>query len=149
MSEEIERRLDSEELKLAPFGKRALALFLDDLIVSGLIFIALFDNLSSDNIAQTIDAINKAILFIILVKIAYQAVFVALYGATLGKMALRIRVVDANSLDNPTWTKSIIRALVRVVSEMIFYIGFAWAISNPLRQTWHDKAAKTLVLDAS
>lgn len=149
MSIDIEQKLDHEGLKLASIGKRAVALFLDDLIVSALVLIAIFDKISGDDITQTIEAINKALVLILLVKIAYQTVFIALYGATPGKMAMRLRVVSINAMDNPTWPNAIIRASVRILSEMFFYIGFAWALSNPLKQTWHDKAAKTLVLDAS
>lgn len=149
MNEEIEHKLDKEELRLASFGKRALALLLDDLIVSVLILIAMFDKFSADNIEQTIGVINQSIMFVMMVKFAYHAVFVALYGATPGKMAMRIRVIDISTLDNPNWLASIARSSVRLVSEIMFYIGFAWAFANPLRQTWQDKAARTLVLDAS
>ena len=41
-----------------------------------------------------------------------------------------------------------IRAVMRVVSEILFYFGFVVAFFSPLKLTWHDKFAKTLVVDA-
>lgn len=148
MNEEIEKKLDKEEIKLASIQKRAAALLIDDLIVAGLILVAMFDKLNADNIEQSINAINQSIFFIMMVKFAYQTVFVAMYGATPAKMILRMRVIDIATLDNPSWIASATRSSMRLLSEIVFYVGFAWAIANPLRQTWQDKAAKTLVIDA-
>jgi len=50
--------------------------------------------------------------------------------------------------DNPNFAVSLNRAIFRIISEMIFYLGFLWGMFDPARQTWHDKTAKTLVIDA-
>ncbi|MCF6173268.1 MAG: RDD family protein [Campylobacteraceae bacterium] len=78
----------------------------------------------------------------------YQAFFVWAYGATPGKMLLKIRVISTVDLGNPNMIYSINRSLIRIVSESLFYIGFLWAFTNPKRETWHDKVAKTLVVNA-
>ena len=78
-------------------------------------------------------------------KIIYQAFFVMQYGASLGKIAMKIRVIEIKTLDNPNVISSLNRAIFRVISEMLFYLGFLWGMMDPSRQTWHDKTAKTLV----
>ena len=102
--------------------------------------------------AQTVEDIilltNNYIMQYILMKIVYQTFFVMQYGATLGKLAMKIRVIDIATLDNPSFAVSLNRAIFRIISEMIFYLGFLWGIFDPWRQTWHDKTAKTLVIDA-
>jgi len=107
-------------------------------------FSSAFDG--STNPAQVIVVINQIILFILLLKVAYHTIFVYLYGATVGKLALKIRVVDEGLLDNPTILNSLIRAGMRLVSEGMFYVGFLWGAFSKTRQTWHDMSAKTLVI---
>lgn len=70
------------------------------------------------------------------------------YGATIGKLAMKIRVIEINTLENPNVLVALNRAIFRVVSEMLFYLGFLWAMFDPARQGWHDKTAKTLVVNA-
>ena len=66
---------------------------------------------------------------------------------TVGKMLLKIRVVEIESATTPSLSVAFIRAMLRVVSETIFYIGYLMAYFNPLAQTLHDKIAKTVVVD--
>jgi len=93
-------------------------------------------------------AINSLFPYIVLLKVLYQTFFVWQYGATLGKMAVKIKVVDEKSFDNLNLQYSFLRAVVRIVSESLFYLGFVWGILSPTKQTWHDKAAKSLVINA-
>ena len=149
MNEEIEKLLNREHLQLASIPKRAVAFFIDEMLLSFLLIIAMSDSFSK---AQTVEDIilltNSYIMQYILMKIVYQTFFVMQYGATLGKLAMKIRVIDIATLDNPSFAVSLNRAIFRIISEMIFYLGFLWGIFDPQRQTWHDKTAKTLVIDA-
>lgn len=82
-----------------------------------------------------------------LLKIIYQTLFVYMYGATLGKMVMKIKIIEIKTLQKPSLSASFNRAVFRIVSEMIFYLGFLWGVLNPTRQTWHDLTAKTLVIN--
>ena len=62
-------------------------------------------------------------------------------------MAFKIVCIDAQILDKPSFMASLSRAMMRVVGEVCFYLGFAWAFGNEARQTWHDKIARTVVVD--
>nr|WP_238389205.1 RDD family protein [Campylobacter fetus] len=50
-------------------------------------------------------------------------------------------------LSKPSLQASFLRAIVRVLSEWLFYLGFVWALSNQARQTWHDKLASVVKID--
>ncbi len=149
MMDRIVEKLHKEGIVLAPFSKRVWAFAIDDIVISLLFYIIFFDEISrygSDLYTLSL-FINQIFPYILLVKIAYQTIFVALYGQTLGKMVLKIRVVNRDYLDTPTWHESFVRAVWRIVSELFFYLGFIWAKFNPLLETWHDKMAKSIVID--
>ncbi len=149
MNEEIEGLLHRENLTLADIKKRSMAFFIDEMMLSFLLVIALWDTFTQ---AQTMEEMilvtNSFVLEFMAVKIIYQAFFVMQYGATLGKIIMKIRVIEIRTLDNPNVIVALNRAIFRVISEMLFYLGFLWGMMDPNRQTWHDKTAKSLVVNA-
>lgn len=147
--EELVKRFEQENITLASIGARALAFVIDELLVS-LLFIAIYWNqfVNAADVEQTIVIMNTMVIYVMLLKIVFQSFFVWMYGATPGKMLAKIRVIYVYDLDNPSPTRAVLRAAVRVLSETIFYLGFLWAMLNPKRETWHDKAAGTLVINA-
>ena len=149
MNEEIENLLHREELSLADTKKRALAFFIDEMLLSLLLIFALWDSFASANTMEELIVItNTFVLEYMFMKIIYQAFFVMQYGATIGKIMTKIRIVEIRTLSNPNVIVSLNRAIFRVISEMLFYLGFLWGMMNPNRQTWHDLTAKTLVVNA-
>jgi len=147
--EQIQTELDREGMKLASFNKRAIAFMLDDMIISLIFAVIFWDKFKTLVEPEALVLfINSLFIYILIVKTIYQTIFIALYGQTLGKMVMKIRVINREYLDQPSYLEAIQRAVVRAVSEVAFYIGFVWANFTPLRQTWHDKFAKTLVVDA-
>lgn len=149
MNEEIENILHREGLHLASIKKRALAFFIDEMLLSFLLVIAMSDSFSKTQTMEDIIILtNTYALEYIMMKIVYQTFFVMQYGATLGKLAVKIRVIDIRTMGNPNIFVSLNRAIFRIISEMVFYLGFLWGMMDPARQTWHDKTAKTLVVDA-
>ena len=141
-------------MNIAPLSKRVIAFGIDEIILATLFTIVLLvidepeimaaaqsrSNLEVQKIA------SKFILHYAIIKFLYQAIFVYLYGATLGKLAVKIYCVraDGSSMDIAT---AAIRAAVRLISEMIFYMGFLVAFFTNSRQSLHDMAAKTLVVE--
>lgn len=67
------------------------------------------------------------------------------YQATVGKLALGIRVtdLDGNSLD---FVKALIRNICKIISQMILFIGFIMAGFTEKKQGLHDIIAGTLVV---
>ncbi len=148
MNEDILERLERENLSLASINKRGWAYFVDEMVVSFLIMIIFWDRLFSVTTPEDmILMMNSLAVYVVILKIIYQTFFVWYYGATPGKLLLKIKVVDREVFENPSFLNSFVRAVVRIVSEMFFYLGFIWALMNPLKEAWHDKAAKTLVIN--
>jgi uncharacterized RDD family membrane protein YckC len=149
MNNDIETLLSRENLQLATVRSRAAAFGIDELLLSTLLFIILWDSISTaTSVEAIILVINRFILEYIAIKIVYQTFFTMQYGATLGKIMMKIRIINTKTLANPGFLSAFNRSVFRIVSEMLFYLGFAWAIFDPYRRTWHDLSAQTLVVDA-
>jgi uncharacterized RDD family membrane protein YckC len=149
LNEEIENILHREGIILASNKKRAMAFFIDEMLLSFLLVIALWDSFAQAvTMEQMINITNTFVLEYMLMKIIYQAFFVMQYGASIGKIVMKIRVIDINTIQTPNVIVSLNRSIFRVISELLMYLGFLWGLLNPERQTWHDKTAKTLVVDA-
>lgn len=147
--EEIIEKFERENITLASISARSWAYFVDELLIS-LLFVLIYWNYipEDSNIEETINTINSMVPYVLLLKVLYQTFFVTMYGATIGKILLKIKVVSVNDLENPSFLSSFNRALMRIVSESFLYLGFLWAFFNPKKETWHDKFGKTLVVNA-
>jgi uncharacterized RDD family membrane protein YckC len=66
--------------------------------------------------------------------------------ATPGKIAIRARIVDADTGDAPSTGKLVIRYLGYYVSTIALFMGFIWIAFDPRKQGWHDKMANTVVV---
>lgn len=88
----------------------------------------------------------------LLAAFAYETVFVAKFGATVGKLVTGMRVVHEDDAVLPTWRSAAIRAGVPVVGVLFLIVGLfvVWGsvILDPgyRRQGWHDKLAHTVVV---
>ena len=148
MNEDIENILHREGITLADKGKRATAFFIDEILLSLLLLIALWESFAQTTTTEEVIMLtNSVVLEYMALKIIYQAFFVMQYGASIGKIIMKIRVIEVQTRQKPNVLIALNRAIFRVVSEMFFYLGFIWGMMNPSRQTWHDKTAKTLVVN--
>jgi uncharacterized RDD family membrane protein YckC len=149
MNEQLDDLLDREHLSVASIKARSVAFGIDEVLISTLLLIVLWDSISA---AKTVEAIieltNHFILEFMTIKIIYQTFFTMQYGATLGKIAMKIRVIEVKTLSNPNFFSAFNRAVFRVVSEALLYFGFLWAFLDPYRRSWHDFTAKTVVVNA-
>ena len=67
-------------------------------------------------------------------------------AATPGKMALRLRIVDARTGGKPTLGQFIVRYIGYYVSTIPLCLGFIWVGIDRRKQGWHDKMAGTVVV---
>ena len=65
---------------------------------------------------------------------------------TLGKMVVGIKVVDEFG-QRMTPAKSGVRNLFKILSMLLFFLGFFWILIDRSKQGWHDKIARTYVVD--
>ena len=149
-NDELIEKFESENITLAPLQKRGLAYIIDEILISVLFMFIYLDQIPHNvSTEEMIDAINSMFGYVVVLKVAYQTFFISMYGATLGRIAMKIRVISTDDLENPSLILALSRSAFRIISESIFYLGFIWAYLNPKRETWHDKVANTLVVNAN
>jgi len=146
---DLEEKLYREGLSVASFGKRVYAYTIDELLISMIIIIAFYNQIDfeKDKLFDVINMLNSFILYFFILKTTYHTIFIHLYGKTIGKMVARIKAVDIDLLDNPSWGKSFLRAVFRNFDEMFFGLGMWFALTNPFLQTIHDKISKVIVIN--
>lgn len=144
-------------LSIPSNNKRVTAFVIDDIIVS-LLFIAIFysqimavfsnfTNLDESAMMSISEFVSEQILVLFLIKIIYHTVLIWQNGMTIGKYFMKIKVVDMNTNERPELQVSLLRAVVRIPSEALFYVGFLLAFFVPLKQTLHDKLSNCVVVD--
>jgi len=68
-------------------------------------------------------------------------------GQTVGKKALGIRVIDINAGGSIGFGRAALRYVVEATfSTYILLLGFLWMLWDREKQTWHDKAASSVVV---
>jgi len=142
---------NSSELELASMRSRALAFVIDDLLVTFIVLIIFWDNIIA--VSQNMEAMmylmkTDLVMPLIILKVLYQAVFVWYYGATIGKIVAKIRVIDTNHWGRVSFFSALLRSIGRIFSEMFFYVGFLIGFFNDGRKTFHDFTGRTLVVNA-
>ncbi len=130
--------------QLASFGQRLIGRILDYLyfylviLVVGLLFFR-----------RTIDSVDLesngytavAFLILVLLQTFYDAV-----GGTPLRRKYGVVIVDVNSGQPIGIPRAFLRILVAQISYVTFGLGYLWMLWDPKKQTWHDKAARTLVV---
>jgi uncharacterized RDD family membrane protein YckC len=99
-----------------------------------------------------VSAILKAILGTagtglgLLVSLGYFTYFHGSTGQTPGDAALAIRIIDLQGGGSIGYARAFIRWLVSLVSAIVILIGYLWMLWDSEKQTWHDKAAGSVVI---
>ena len=142
--------MNKNELQLASMPSRAFAFMIDELLIGVIFIFLIYDQIDSagDQMVNIATIINAHLLQVLLLKFIYQSFFVWYYGATIGKIVAKIRVVDYNNFEKVSLSSSLIRSIARIFSEYVLYIGFIIGFFNDGRQTLHDKIGRTLVINA-
>jgi len=134
---------------LTPAKRRIGAFIIDDFVVGFLLIAIFWSQLEGLKDIESLNAfVNANFYTIVGVKVIYHTLFVWQGGKTLGKYLTRMQVVTLENGTIPTFDKALMRALVRVVSETLFYLGFVLAFFLPTVQTLHDKLSGCVVIDA-
>lgn len=146
-------------IKYASVGRRFLAFVIDNAIISIALYFVLYRILGIDFlklvfaehsvfVKKISDITFQSNILFYVTLFAYQFIFLAYSsGATIGQKLLRLRVIKANG--NPINLLTIvIRYIIGFISGIVLSLGHAWAIFDPKKQTWHDKASGTIVLES-
>ena len=129
----------------AGFGSRALAFLLDAVIVTVIVVPILVLGFGIREIA--LDAASAWWDLLLFLALAAAVIgFWRAFGATPGKIALGLKIVDARTGQAPGLGQWILRFLCYFVSAFPLYLGFLWAALDRRKQGWHDKIARTIVI---
>jgi uncharacterized RDD family membrane protein YckC len=80
-----------------------------------------------------------------LIPALYEIIMIAVFGATLGKMALKLKVVTADG--GPIgFGRSTGRHFAKILSAFILGIGYLMAIWDPEKRALHDRICHTRVI---
>jgi len=147
--EEIIERLQREEIKVASLTKRIISMTIDDFLISFIIVLAFASSFAAAKSYEEILLLtNQLFGYIFLAYTLYHWIFVAFYGKTVGKIIMKIEVIDVQTLDKPSSMRALIRSIVRNFDEMFFYLGMAYAIVDPLNRAIHDIVGKCVVVES-
>ena len=149
MDERLDSLFQREHVVLASIRQRAAAFGIDELLLSIIMIAILWDSISNANTLEEMIAVtNSFLLEYMAIKIIYHTFFTMQYGGSIGKIIMKIRIIELSTLSNPSFLSAFNRSVFRVVSEILFYLGFIWAMLDPYRRSWHDRTGKTLVINA-
>lgn len=144
----VEDKIYRERLLLASILERFLAYLIDYFLIS-FVFVGIFwEQIAplQQNYSAIINFVQEHFFYFVSLNLTYEFLFVFLYGATLGKMILKIKVISLGMLDRPSLIYSAIRALSKVMAEFLFYAPFFVVFFSPVHQALHDILGKTLVI---
>lgn len=95
-----------------------------------------------------------ATLVIAVIGYLYQAVMVGMWGATVGKFALSVRVRRSDGSD-VGWREAFLRPLLQAAVSVVGVVvpigllgplDYLWMLWDRQKQTLHDKVARTIVV---
>jgi len=75
----------------------------------------------------------------------YFIVLHALYGQTVGKKVLKIKVIRIEG-KSVGWAAAILREIGEFVATLPLFLGYIWIVFDSKKQGWHDKIANTYVV---
>lgn len=149
MDQSLDSLIQREHIELSSMRQRAAAFGIDELLLSIILIVILWGPITkADTLEEMIAVTNSFLLEYMAIKIIYQTFFIMQYGASIGKIIMKIRVIEISTLSNPSFLSAFNRSVFRVVSEILFYLGFIWAMLDPFRRSWHDRTGRTLVVNA-
>lgn len=121
----------------ASFLVRFVAALIDSILVGIVVgILAAMFGFTGENEANPFGALG----------IIYYVFMTYKYSATVGKMAMNIKVQheDGSGL---SLMDVILREVVgKFLSTIVLLLGYFWMLWDPKKQTWHDKLAKSVVV---
>lgn len=144
-------------IQLAPIFKRTVAFVIDNLLLGFLLSFILNDQMqellkSGQNLEEMVATLQQSALFFVLALglwVLYEIFFVVRFGGTIGKVIMKIKIIDTQSLASPTISKAVRRTLLKVVcfTSILLLFAFLVLVFNSKRQALHDIFARTAVVE--
>lgn len=137
---------DGVEYEYAGFWIRVLANIIDGILVMLVVFPLGF-------IAGMLGLVNPESSNFSFIDLIVQILSVVFYvgcwvkfAGTPGKRLLKLKILDADTGENLTVAKSIIRYVGYLISYLVLLLGLIWVAFDKKKQGWHDKMANSVVV---
>jgi uncharacterized RDD family membrane protein YckC len=78
----------------------------------------------------------------------YYVGFWAKKQATVGKMLIGVKIIDAKTRSAPTPRQCAIRYFAGILSAIPLFLGYIWIAFDAKKRGWHDILAETLVVSS-
>jgi uncharacterized RDD family membrane protein YckC len=127
--------------EFAGFWIRFLAVIIDGLVL-GVVLGPLEGAAVASN---SVSFVTISSILAVLIVYTYNILMVWRFQATLGKMAMGIKVFNTDGTA-PGFGTAFVREISKIPSALCCYLGFIWAGFDADKQAWHDKIAKTYVV---
>lgn len=143
---DVRSGVQSGTLDLAGLGRRLAAAIVDGFII-WMVFVAFGIVMALIGSAARNLAVSLVLQLVMwALSVSYQAVMLAMRGQTLGKMALKVKVVNADGSSispGQAWG----RELARVVLGLLCIVDYIPLFFTDEKTSIHDMAAKTRVVN--
>lgn len=143
----VERSGTVDDIEYVGFWSRVLASLIDTILLLAIIYPMLYASYGGEYFTSGGIMAGTADL---LLNYVFPAIAVIIFwvwkSATPGKMLIKARIVDADTLGKPSTGKMISRYLGYYVSMLPLFLGIFWVAFDNRKQGWHDKLAGTLVI---
>jgi uncharacterized RDD family membrane protein YckC len=136
------------EATISGLPRRAAAGLIDLAILFGIDVVIVYSTLRMSALTFNDWALLPAVpmlAFLLLLKLSYFGAFTAACGQTIGKMAMRIRVVGDDMTLDPG--RAARRTLVSAISCLAVGTGFIPVFVDPEHRALHDRVAGTRVVE--
>lgn len=137
METPVSQESTTQTPKYASFWRRVAASTFDGLVV---LLVSWGINLSLGKSSSSLLLILATALYSILFWVKYN-------GQTPGKNLMHIKIVQTTN-EPLDYVVAVIRYISQFVSMITLNIGYLWMLIDKRRQTFHDKLAKTIVIES-
>lgn len=86
-------------------------------------------------------------LFLFLLWTGYVVWMNGTYGATIGKMVMKLKIVKESG-KKITYQDALVREIASYLSLLVLFMGYLNILWSKKKQAWHDIIAKTVVVKA-
>jgi uncharacterized RDD family membrane protein YckC len=138
------------QMLYAGFWIRFAALLIDGLILGAInlmlhIPLALIAPTAESDSTAFLVYMPLTMLLQLAIPAAFDVFFVGKYGATPGKMACRLKIVESEG-GKVTYARAIGRHFAKYISMITLYIGFLMAAFDAQKRSLHDRICDTRVI---
>ncbi len=133
----------------ASFGQRLVALVIDSIIVGvltlPLMWSAITDQVNGSASSYLGDASSGQFWGYLVVSTLVTAFCIGRNWSP-GMRSMGIGVVDQSTGQPIGFGRALVRGIVSIASGRVLLLGYLWMLWDPKKQTWHDKVARSVVV---